>query len=505
MNEPFDVEISRALKESAARSLEGWEFTPAMRAKVMDRIRTEAADDTALASPPARRFDAARVIRPLAWVAVAAAAMVIAINTDLAGFGGSRKETASAPQVASKSAAPAPAPAAPPTPETVTAAQTKDGPVPAASSEQPAATAKSMAPESGARSADSTVAALTVGRSLAFELTLPGGEAQAEVAQALVAPPGANGKLAFTTMAPTNIAGAVSGNGSILTLTPFGVKAVDFEMVTVWERPLADLSHQSLLAVAPDGRAAVANGGDLLYLVNERGELDQTIKAGGAISQVLWSNDGRMAAAVGPKVVVYSAGTSKPQFTADAGEAAFAPDGVLAVYGGRSDDARLLTLIDPKGAVIARAQPAVAGRGLAVTGGGQVIVAGGQAYDRAGNALWQLPLKTDGIAPAGSDRLVAWDAHTVMLAGSSDGLPVWKANWNGAGPGIARVVPSPDGRFVAIVAPQADGTAVLWIVGSDGRQILTEKLAQMPVDLSVAGNQVVLILPDTVQYRSLPE
>lgn len=506
MNEPFDVEISRALKEGAVKSLEGFEFTPAMRAKVMDRIRSEAPE-----APPAKRFDVNRAVRPLAWVAVAAAAMVIVINTDLSrlpGFGSAKKsemkmETASAP-------------AAAPAPPADNMAVAKSAPAePKADSQQPRPTEQQSTGGGNAAGTTPTTTATAVApkapeaRQVAtIELTAPTAANARSVSDAPLAfaPPAGSPKMSVAAAAASNIGGAVPQEGEVLTLSPLGVKKVDLNNAVVWDRPLADLTQQSVLATAPDGRAAVANGSNLIYLLNNRGELDLTIHGDATINQVAWSNDGRVASVEAKQVVVYGADSGKALFTVEAGEAsqvAFTPDGTLAVYSARTPDTRTLTLLDAKGTEIANAQPAVAGAGLAVTPDGQVVVAGGQAYSRAGDALWQVPFKTEGLAVLG-DRIVAWDAHHVMTVDARTGSQTgWKAEWKGTA-AINRVVTSPDGRYVVITAQAEDG-ALLWVLDRDGKVLLSEKLPQMPVDVGFAGAQIVLIEEGSVQYRLIPQ
>lgn len=496
MNEPFDVEISRALKESAVKSLEGWEFTPALRTRVMDQIRAEAAADAAPASPPSRRPDLVRMARPLALVAAAAAAVMLVVNFGLPGV--SKKEAPATMETAMSAA-----PTAPPMPsnEATTTQDTKAAPA--------SAPEKAGAGQSFGSPSPKAVAPVEAQRAqLALELTVPA-DARTDAPQALMAPGksrSADPSSSFTVMATSNIGGGVSGGGAVVTLTPFSVKAVDAANATVWERPLADLNRQSVVAASADGRAAVANGGDLLYLVNNRGDLDKTVHTGAVVEELQWSNDGRVAAAEGAKVVVYGGATGDVQFTVTThpgSQVAFASDGMLAVF--ESPDFRHLELYDAKGRAVFRARPAVDGRGLVFAGDGQILVAGGQAYDRAGNSLWQLPLRTLGVSALGADRIVAWDARTVMTVNARDGRQLlWRADWKGSGLGISKVVSAPDGSFVVIVARVDDG-AVLWVVSADGRQLLTEKLGQMPIDLGVAGRQVVLILPGSVEYRAVPQ
>jgi hypothetical protein len=501
VNEPFDVELSRALKEGAAKSLEGWEFTPAMRAKVLERVRTEPAE-TAPAAPPTKRVDPVRLIRPVAWVAAAAAAFLIVANLGgIERLGGARKEmsTTSAPRQDAAAKPEAPAAAAPAPNATFTQDRQTD--------QAPAVAAAESLPGSGTAAtgaADTSVAQAPAVTAVA--LTVParpdGQGPEAATAAAQAAPRTLALKAA---VASENIGLAANSSGPVLSLTGTGLRAQAGDGAPVWDRPLADLSPQSLLAEAPDGRAAVANGTNLLYLVGSGGELDRTLNSSAPVEQLLWSNDGRLAAAEGDNVVVYEAATGNAAFTLNAGvnrEMAFAPDGLLAVLGDRPNDPHRLVLADQKGTATVEIRPTAVGRGLAFAAGGAVVVAGGHAYSREGRPLWRMPLVTEGVA-AGEKQVIGWDAHTVLAVDAQDGHAVWKADWQGEGPGVRKVVLSPDGCHVAVVAPLEDGAA-FWILDNAGKVLYAERLPQMPVDVSFAGNQVVLLMPQSVIYRSIP-
>jgi hypothetical protein len=531
VNEPFDVEISRALKKETAESLQGWEFTPAMQAKVMQRIRAEAtSDDDAADAPsasPARQRNWAERARPLSWVAAAAAAVVLAVNINWSGFGmggSALKESAATPDVPSLEAATSsPANANAQVVAPASAQVTDTTPKPDA---QPA-TGDTSGSGTQANAGIASIQAPTQrSREMAFALPAPAArqESLADGVATLAAPPSAKMAItpeqvtdpadgtgpevgiAFTAAAVENVSGAVTNAGSVFTLTNYGLTFTSADMATVQEISLEGLSGASVVTVAADGNAAVVGAEGRVYLIGADNQLKRTIAGEAAIERVGWSNNGLLAVADGKRVVVYAADTGEAKFEIAASpgaEVAFAPDGTLAVYVKDQAGAPLLTLTDAKGSEIARQQPAEAGSGLEIAAGGKVIVAGGHAYDAAGNSLWAMPLTPVGVTALGSDRVVGWNDQTVLTVGAADGVKVWQANWEGTGR-ITRVVPAPDGSLMTILAETDDGP-VLWVVEAGGKVRLTERLEQMPVELGLVGNQVVMILPTAVQYRAIPE
>ncbi|HYF76710.1 MAG TPA: hypothetical protein VD973_06250 [Symbiobacteriaceae bacterium] len=541
MNEPFDVEISRALKKDTAESLQGWEFTPAMQAKVMQRIRAEAASDSAAdepPAPPARRRNLVDWARPLSLVAAAAAAVVLAVNTNWSGgFGASSKESA----MTTDSAPPA---------EMARTVPSGDK----ADNLEPTATQQILVPPVTPAAVDNSGSgaaanAVVVGsqpsneqsRSLAFALPMPAPAHQdaalTDTFRALTAPgsakmagaseppqtveptkptdpteptpPADGGEVEFTmvaTAAVENVSGAVAHDGAVFTLTTTGLNYTSADMAIAREISLEGLDVVSTVTVAPDGKTAVSGGGSL-YVVSAEGELHCTVHTEGVIERVAWSQDGRLAVADGKRVVVYFAETGEAQFEVTTGsvpELAFTPSGYLAIYARRPDGAQELVLMDAKGTEVARqVQPAEAGSGLTVAAGGSIVVAGGQAYSATWSPIWELPMKTTGVTALGAEGVVGWNDQTVLNANVTDGKPAWEANWEGTGR-ITRVVASPDGKLMAILAETEEGP-VLWVVEAGGKVRLTERLEQVPVEIGLSGDQVVMILPTAVQYRAIPE
>jgi outer membrane protein assembly factor BamB len=537
VNEPFDVEISRALKKDTAESLQGWEFTPAMQAKVMQRIRAEAASDSAAdepPAPPARRRNLVDWARPLSLVAAAAAALVLAVNVNWSGgFGASSRESAattdSAPPAEMAKTVPSGDKA-----DNLELKTTQQGVVPPVtppaidnSSNGAAANAVAI----GSRPSNERA------ESLAFALPIPAPAHQdaalTDTFRALTAPPGLGkmagatdptptveptdptppadgGELEFnmaTIAAVENVSGAVAEGGAVFTLTTTGLNYTSADMATVRDVSLEELGFGSTVAVAADGKAAVVGTGNRVYLIDTDGTLMRTIARSEAIERVRWSTDGRLAVAEGKRIVVYRADSGEAQFEVATGgpaEIAFTPSGYLAVFARRPDGAPELALMDAKGTEVARlVQPAEAGSGLTVAAGGRVVVAGGHAYSATWRSIWELPMKTSGVTALGDEWVVGWNDKTVLNANVTDGKPVWEANWDGTGR-ITRVVASSGGKLMAILAETEEGP-VLWVVEAGGKVRLTERLEQVPVEIGLSGDQVVMILPTAVQYRAIPE
>ncbi|HLN64320.1 MAG TPA: hypothetical protein VK464_22605, partial [Symbiobacteriaceae bacterium] len=118
--------------------------------------------------------------------------------------------------------------------------------------------------------------------------------------------------------------------------------------------------------------------------------------------------------------------------------------------------------------------------------------------------LWTAPLVPTGMAALGSDKVVAWDGHTVLVLDGRDGHTVLEASWKGAGRGVQKVVPSADGKHVAILAQTEDGP-VVWVLNTAGTVTYTEKLGSTPVDLALTGTHLVIMLEESMILRELPQ
>jgi hypothetical protein len=504
VSESYDAELSRALKESAAKELGGWEFTPAMRAKVLEQIRVQESGQSAPAAPAPRRFVPALVLRPLAWVAVAAAAFAVVLNVGIPGA--SKKEAAQAP-----AAAPSEMAATTPEPRFADTSGTagQGGPVQATSALQPGGETGIAPVQQGGKFKAPGIASVAIAPN-AVELTLP-----VDGVAIAVAPPAEepgiaaidHGNTSMTLMAamPRNV--ALASGSPLVALTEGAVQQLNADGVPVWEQPLENLTDTSAVALAPDGRVAVANGAAELTVLTASGEHQRTLKTSAAAGSLLWSPDGRLAAAEGELVFVYNTATGKREFFVAAGtpaDMAFLADGSLATFGGQVGDPATLVVVDQKGAVLAERVSDTGGRGLAVTVGGSIIVAGGRAYDMAGNPLWKLSIVPMGVAALGSDMVAAWDAETVAVLNGHDGSLVLEASWKGGGQGVRRVIPSADGRYLAILAETEQGP-VVWVVDGSGAQVYAEKLGETPVDLALSGNRLMIMLAHSLVVRDLPQ
>ncbi|HYG58909.1 MAG TPA: PQQ-binding-like beta-propeller repeat protein, partial [Symbiobacteriaceae bacterium] len=145
------------------------------------------------------------------------------------------------------------------------------------------------------------------------------------------------------------------------------------------------------------------------------------------------------------------------------------------------------------------------GRGIAFLHGGGVVVAGNTAFDRSGGNLWPVPLEPAGLAAAGDDALVAWDGHQVVLQEARSGQLLLRADLNVPGASITRVVPSPDGRLLAVVGSNPDGDSVVWVMDRSGRILWTERFRETPTGMAFAGDQLVIMLPHKVKFRTIPQ
>lgn len=522
MSESYDVELGRALKESAAKELGDWEFTSAMRAQVLERIRAEEAGQPSPAAPAPRRFNPAPVLRPLAWVAVAAAAAIVVVNVGVPKMGSSKPQaTTSAPSVASTQA---------PTPTPVESASAKNdqGATGKATATEPSAPAvadpqaKQVAATEPTQPAGTEPMALAEGPSpdqtamkfaaatvahpiVTLEMPMAAAGAPEATGPAVAMEPKSKTPMGIMAAPPQNV--AMASGADVVTLNMNGVQQLNADGSPAWMQPVPDLSPMGVVAIATDGRVAVSNGGNGLTILDKTGSELRTITTSAAASHLAWSADGRLASAEGSLVFVYDINTGKPAFFVDAGinpTLAFLPDGALATFGDLPNDPALLAVTDRKGTVLLEVRPTTGGHGLAVLDGGKVLVAGGQAYGRAGQPLWLAPLTTAGLAAFGPEKVVGWDAHTVVVLDGRDGHIVLEATWKGAGRGVQKVVPSADGKHVAILAQTDDGP-VVWVLDIAGAVTYTEKLGSTPVDLALTETHLVIMQEDSMIMRELPQ
>lgn len=479
MTERFDEDVRRAFQEHN-KSLAGWEFTPAMQQRVLQRIRAE---EAGAAAAPERKPRRLTVPRPLLWATVAAAAFLIVLRVGTDGLGGASRKapsTASAPS-ADKAAAPAAAPQAEaPAGNGATANKSLLG------ATQPTAPNPPAVADSSAFHAGSAP----------FELTLP---APAQEAAPVAAPSQAPRMMVAAPSRLTLAAAPAAGEARDLSLT--GVRALDSQGSPLWERPLPGITDQSLLAVSADGHSAVS-AGTQVYVLSPTGEQERVLTFASVLSGLTWSEDGRLAAVIETGVAVYR-GEVLQYRTTDAGATniRFGPDGALAALsaGGAG---RKLTLYDYAGNRLMQADVAGSAHAVAFSPDGNVLLAGSQAFDRTGRMLWQAPLDPDGAAPwPGTDRLLLWNGATVQAVDAADGAPVWQAHY-GRPEGIRGVSVSPDGGSLAI-AGATDTGGGLWVLDGTGRQLLAEATPAVPSSLTFVPGRLLFLMDRDLQMRQV--
>lgn len=229
---PLDRELRSTIQGAAQDHLAGWEFTPAMRQSVLDRIAAEEAGGVTTQMRPTGGRAAGRRIgwRPMYAAAAAAAAVVMFFVMTRGGLfhsmqkaADSGRELASAPQAAQPMEAPAPAPA----PAEADAAQ------------------RSAAPPSGAQEEGTGTAAA------------PSGEAPSGKTAAGSRPDGTSDTAVAAAQAP------VTGEAAAGTM---GITATDQATV----RP----PHPTLMIMAG------GQSGEGAYLAADTVQLDVTLEAG---------------------------------------------------------------------------------------------------------------------------------------------------------------------------------------------------------------------------------
>lgn len=522
MNEPFDQELSRALKDGVGGPAAGLEFTPAMQRRVLERIRAEAAAPQPVRTAPV-------IPRPLVWTAVAAAAFALALRLPLGGgMGGtagkesapiSGSSTGASPQMNKPPAAPAvpavPAPAPAAAAETAKAAASYDtAPAGAAAVAADAARTPSQTPapqpaktEQPAEEKGVTGFAMPGQPAADAPVTQsPGaGAAMARAGQpeAMTLAPESHALGAQSTAksmaAPAETLRLAAAGNQTLELTQSELRSRDAAGAVRWTLPL---ERADLIAVAPDGRAAVG-AGPKVCVVSAAGAVERIVEAAHGVGGLAWSAGGNLAVAGPEGVTVWQEGRPLYQVaTAGALQVAFAPDGALAVLSRDSAGPRL-ALFGPDGARLMEASPALAGYSLAFTSDGTLAVANGQAFDRAGKAVWQAPMPRAAGAVAVGSLIVAWDSSTAAGLKGPGGTEAWRLSWPGGG-GIVRAVADPAGRYVALLGVTDAGGQIL-VLDVGGNAVLTEKLPAPPIDVAFTGSGLLIAGQGGVTARALPK
>ncbi len=480
MSDSFDMELRKALKESAARELEGWEFTPAMRQKVLDRIRAEEEADSDSTPAPVRRLRPAQLLRPAAWLAVAAAAVVVAVKMDFSGMmGESRQEAAS---VADQEFA-----------WVMGAEESARQGAPRLSQVPPK---ENLKPVGQGAAEETKVNALTVAPPDRADAGMFARTQPAEIP--LVLPPeikSLNADLDATGLSvdASDPSGDPTARKLAVMLTDAGVRAIGPDAQQVWFQPLPDGVRDAYLAVAADGRVVLAAGAKV-FMMNADGGVEQEMDLAGPVTAIAVGMEDRLAVANGRTVEVYD--RSGLQFAVPEPGApvlALGSSGRLAALSGDGDERRL-RVYDPKGELLMTFRPTGQGNGLAFAGDG-VVVAGREAYYLNGRPAYQISVDARGLlAVDGGDYLLAWDGQTAALFRAKDGYEAWRAVLKH--PGIlTHAAVSPDGQHVALAATHDKGGA-LWVITRSGELRHAERLPAAPRGAAYAGDQLILLLPD---------
>jgi hypothetical protein len=445
----------------------------------------------------------------MAWVAVAAAAMFLVVRVGMPGMGSSKQEAAYDKAAAPKATTGSPGAQANEVARTPSDSERRSGDqtAPLAVPAAPAPVAQTQKSMASGETNSYKVAAADGAVVPMVELTLPG-SSQMGIAEAPASKMAQPPREALTAVAAaSNVAVSSAGaDGGVVALSHSTVENQAPDGATLWSRPVEQTGAPANMAVAPNGYVALASG-SRLQILNSRGEQERLLSGTAPIDRLQWSADGWVASREGTQVFVYGPAGDKPEFSVEAGtgaDMAFGPDGTLAVYGDRPDAPGHLMLTDRKGTVLMEARTGTGGHGVVWSGDGSAVVAAGHGYNRAGKELWQLPIVTDGVAALGPSLIIAWDARTVLVVDAVDGHAVWQAVWNGPGNGIRRVVAAPDGKHLAVSAA-VDGSGAVWVLDAAGSVVFTDRTGEQPVDLALSGSHLVLMLPDSVSVRQLPE
>lgn len=514
MTEPFDAELSRAVKESAAKSLQGFEFTPEMRAKVLARIQAEESEEPPKpAVQPVRRLHPAPLLRPLSWAALAAAAVLIAVNMGNFGFSQASKQSAPMGQASAAQSAAAN--------ERKTASAASEKPVatlqapveslpPAgakATAEVQGAVASGMdastaAADSHTSTASASVAAAQIPKAgtPVLSLRVPAGDG-GEVA-ALGGPRGkaTSGGIMGIAAAPPAKVSLKAAPGLAVEVSEGGVRGLGQGGEQLWDQRLEGVQLDSALAVAPDGRSAVT-AGSRVYQLGKDGRAIK-LELPHPATGLAWAPDGRLAIASDTVVGIYRDGALV--YTVKAWkdpDIAFTTDGKLAVWS-RAD--RAVFLYDAGGALITRTSVEPEGQGIAAADGG-VLVAGGQALSSDGRLLWRAPMQTEGATSLpGAGIVVAWDSLTVLALQARDGQEVWKASLEGGqDESLRKVVTAPDGNYVAVLGQTSHGGAV-WVISRTGELVRAQRIEEMPLDAAFVDGGLVVLLSHSEMFVELP-
>lgn len=499
MTDPFDEELRRALQAGVQQRLKGWTFTPEMQRKVMERIQLEgSATDSApqAEGTPLTR----RVLRPAAWTAAAAAAVLVMVNlglhhrpmgspnsganqtasTEASGFRNLQSGVIMDGLKASEGADSA---RLGPTDSAASADQfeTAEASVPARSTGGVELSGPTAAAEVGAESGAAQVGSTGGAKGPAL-MRSPGeadaGSNEGKVAALMLSPGEADeasgeGEVAALLLSPGE-ADEASGEGEVaaLMLPPGEADEASGEAeVRAFVRssgaglaaegkqvslpvpaipPAREPARVLMLAAGPEGDADAPGPDSTRVERTETGVrlVDQT----GAI---LWERS-----LAGPS---------------GAGHLAVAPDGEVAASFGEE-----LFLLDRSGEVVQHFHLPDPPMEVLWAGEERLAVAEFQGVTvyQNGAVLWSAPLTAEGMAQMES-RLLVWNGDEASALNLSDGLLVWQATPEQPGAAFSRAVVSADGELAALLAGKEDGW-ILWVLDQDGQVLLSQGLSAEP-------------------------
>lgn len=511
MSDRFDADLKKALKESMAQSLEGWEFTPAMRQAVLKRLEEEEAVAPQAPAPlrqaPARKTT---YTRPAMWVAVAAAAFILAINMNkFSGVSNQEAEAPSESKTMAASGAAAPKAAKP----GGAANELQSAAIPGGTGGSPeSSTIANNAHDAGGAAAEN--AAPSTAEERATALAAPAeqpADSKAQIAAPASPPaparlhllvPGASpraiqpmGKVTSLAAPPEMLAIARVGS-NVAVSNREGLQFLDATGKEIWQQRLPEGRGPLLVA---NGKIATAAGSHF-YLFSTEGKQEVRLALPGAPEALAVSPDGRVAAVVSNKLFVYAGSNLQIQAdNADPTGLAFGPDGSLAaLISGK------LTLFGRDGSRLWQADLKGLGLGIAFAAGGDVIVAGGQAFNRAGQLLWEEPsFRVQSLTTLGPDGpVVLWEAgQTLTLRRPQDGAEIWTAEHGGRQ--TLGVATSDAADEMAILA-SVDDTAVVWVLDKGGGLRYSERLQAQPAGVALEGDTLFLLMPGGVETRAIP-
>lgn len=502
MSDRFDADLKKVLKESTAKSLEGWEFTSSMRQTVLKRIAEEGEEES---QPPAQPVPLRRprqvAAHPALWVAAAAAAFVVAVNMmniDM-GLGGNaaKKENAAPMAATSQSPQENVQESAPPEDTAVSSGGVAEKPTGSKSADpaqsQGAVAMKATLSTESKNEGLADTAAVGPAAPARIHLQMP------EVQTAALAVQVKDGAGIAAMAVPVERLAMVRVGMNAAVRTQRTVQFLDAEGAMVREQELPEGAGQML---AWNGQIVTTGGRELVFF-STAGEVQRNLTLPATPDGFAVSPDGRVAALLSTALQVYDGTTLQFEVPGALPLAfAFGPDGSLAAVVRESDGA-YLKLFGQNGSSLWRAKLSVGGTGITFAAGGDVILVGGEAFHRSGQPLWRAPLPAQDVFTLGPDGpVVVRDAQqTISLLRPADGTEIWTVQHPGRQTIYTAI--SDDAELLAIVA-SVDEVAAVWVLDRAGGLRYSERLTVQPSGVAVEGETLFLLTPEAVETRALP-